>query len=59
MNFLSPLIRPNSKTDKHDSLVPEVPWYIDCQLIRIATFNTFDPVCKHAKRPQWTDNLLT
>ena len=55
MNFLFSLIRPNSLTDKHDSLVTDVPRYIDCQLNRI---NTLDRVCKQAKRPPWTDNLL-
>ena len=58
MNFLSPLICQNRQTEKHDSLVTDVPRYIDGQLNTIATSNTLDHVCKQAKRPRWTDNLL-
>ena len=49
MNFLSPLIRRNSKTKNHDSVVTDVPKYNDCHLNRIAISNTLYPVCKQAK----------
>ena len=49
MNFLSLLIRPNSLTEKYDSVVTDVSKYNYCHLNRIAMSNTLDPVCKQAK----------